>query len=319
MADGWSEQRAARFAEHCRDASAWPLPARGETAQRLALLSGVAFDDLVVGRLVEAHADALAILAELDGPLPSADQRWGVWAAGPADSVVALRKANGWLLNGAKPWCSGVSCLTHALVTATCDGERLLFAVALDDAEVGPSPPSWTGAGMAAADTRTVCFADAPAAVVGGQGEYLGRPGFWAGALGVAACWFGGTVRLGTLLKESAEARDDPHVYAHLGAVHASVMVCRSALRDAAMEIDHRPGGDHRITALAVRSAVERTSVAVIDRVGRALGPAPLAHREGHGQLVADLMVYVRQHHAERDLEALGRGVAGQRTPWLMG
>ena len=38
----------------------------------------------------------------------------------------------------------------------------------------------------------------------------------------------------------------------------------------------------------------------------RALGPGPLAHDADHARHVADLEVYVRQHHGERDLAALG-------------
>jgi uncharacterized protein (UPF0264 family) len=68
-----------------------------------------------------------------------------------------------------------------------------------------------------------------------------------------------------------------------------------------------------------VRSTVERAATEVVDRVGRALGPAPLAHDGRHAGLVADLAVYVRQEHAERDLEALGRDVAATRPPWCAG
>ena len=52
---------------------------------------------------------------------------------------------------------------------------------------------------------------------------------------------------------------------------------------------------------------VEQTVRDVVDRVGRALGAGPLAQDARHGQRVADLGLYVRQSHAERDLEELGR------------
>lgn len=48
-----------------------------------------------------------------------------------------------------------------------------------------------------------------------------------------------------------------------------------------------------------------------MDRTGRALGAGPLSHDEEHGRRVADLTVYLRQHHAERDLAALGGLVTG--------
>jgi hypothetical protein len=51
-----------------------------------------------------------------------------------------------------------------------------------------------------------------------------------------------------------------------------------------------------------------------VGRVGRALGAGPLAHDEAHGRRVADLTVYLRQHHAERDLARLG-ALAAERGP----
>ena len=40
----------------------------------------------------------------------------------------------------------------------------------------------------------------------------------------------------------------------------------------------------------------------MLTRTGRALGAGPLGHDEAHSRAVADLTVYLRQHHAERDL-----------------
>lgn len=90
----------------------------------------------------------------------------------------------------------------------------------------------------------------------------------------------------------------------------------RAVLLMAAGRVDGEPGGDHARTARSVRSTVERNAVDVIDRVGRSVGPAPLAHDGVHAALVADLMVYVRQHHAERDLEEIGRELAKTDDPW---
>jgi hypothetical protein len=51
-------------------------------------------------------------------------------------------------------------------------------------------------------------------------------------------------------------------------------------------------------------------------RVGHALGAGPLGHDEAHSRRVADLTVYLRQHHAERDLAELGALVADRGTTW---
>jgi hypothetical protein len=64
-----------------------------------------------------------------------------------------------------------------------------------------------------------------------------------------------------------------------------------------------------RRTRAVVETAVEQT----IHRTGRALGPTPLCQDGEHAQRVADLSIYVRQRHAERDLTQLGRQAGARR------
>jgi len=52
------------------------------------------------------------------------------------------------------------------------------------------------------------------------------------------------------------------------------------------------------------------------DGTSRALGAGPLGHDEAHSRRVADLTVYLRQHHAERDFADLGAQVARHGTTW---
>ena len=49
---------------------------------------------------------------------------------------------------------------------------------------------------------------------------------------------------------------------------------------------------------------------ALVLHVGRALGAGPLGHDREHARRVSDLTVYLRQHHGERDLAALGAALA---------
>ncbi len=44
----------------------------------------------------------------------------------------------------------------------------------------------------------------------------------------------------------------------------------------------------------------------MLDRVARALGPGRLVRSADHAQAVADLSVYIRQSHADRDLASPG-------------
>ncbi len=296
-----------------------PVPGSGRTWERWVALADLAGEDLSLARLCEGHADAVAILAEVTGAAPGPGGLWGVWAASPpGPALTATRAGPGWRLRGTKQYCSGAHTCTDALVTAAADDGIRLFAVSTGQLE--PRPGTWPAVGMAASDTLDVGFPDVPAEPVGGPGAYLDRPGFSHGGVGVAACWYGGARAVGRTLLAAAGKRDvGPHALAHLGAVDLALSSARTVLRQAADEIDADPA-DTRKTgprrALLVRALVESVATEVLARVGRALGAGPLCHDEAHARMVADLTVYLRQHHAERDLAALGSLAAGQGTGW---
>lgn len=289
-----------------------PLPGFGDTADRWRRLSEMTEIDVVAGRLAEAHADATAILAELGGPAPRKGQLWGVWAAEAPDAVVCARQVGDAVtLNGTKAWCSGAAVCTHALLTARLeDGCSALFAVELDAGGVQPLPSTWCNAGMAGSDTRSVGFTNARAVPVGVAGDYLARPGFWHGAIGVAACWLGGARAVaGPLYHRVAAGSADEHTWAHLGAVDAAIAAAAAMVAVAAAQIDADPLdrlGGAQLTALRVRAVAEIAADEAIVRTGRALGPGPLCADGQHARRVADLTIYLRQSHAERDLAALG-------------
>jgi hypothetical protein len=204
------------------------------------------------------------------------------------------------------------------VVTAAApDGDRL-FAVSTRD--LWPVPGTWPVTGMAASDTLDVRFADIAAEPLGGPGSYTGRPGFAHGGAGVAACWYGGARAVGMTLRAAAAERDvGPHALAHLGAVDVALHTAKTALDVAAAEIDADPE-DHcdggRLRALRVRALIEAVSTEVMHRVGRALGAGPLCRDEAHSRRVADLTVYLRQHHAERSLAELGTLVTSRDVTW---
>lgn len=289
-----------------------PLPGGGETARRWRRLAALARVDIVAARLAEAHTDAVAIMAELDANETKPGRLWGVWAAESRDAVLnAHDDAGATTLGGTKVWCSGAGLCTHALVTAQLEsGERGLFAVDLGHAGVQPLPSGWRSVGMAESDTRSVQFSSAPAIPVGPPGEYLSRPGFWHGAIGVAACWLGGARAVAEpLYARAAEDFADPHALAHLGAVDAALAAGEAMLSWAASAVDDDPlnrKGMAEVIARRTRAVVETAVEETIVRTGRALGPAPLSQDAQHAKRVADLSMYVRQSHAERDLERLG-------------
>ena len=284
--------------------------------------------DLTTARAVEPHWDALAILDQAGHTVPE-DASWGVWAASPPGTTLAATPASsptsttggdGWVLSGTKPWCSLADRLSHALVTASVeDGPPRLFAVGLHDGGVSVDPTAWAPRGLRDVTTSTVTFVDVPAEPVGEPGWYLERPGFAWGGIGVAAVWFGGAAAVAGLLWTTARTRrPDQVALMHLGACDAVLDGALLALRHAATAIDDglADGEEGRLLAARVRAQVAATAEEVLSRVGHALGPGPLALDPEHAGRVADLTLYLRQHHAERDLAALGSLVAPpQGTP----
>ena len=293
----------------------------GRTAEHLALLADLGSVDLDLARLGEAHLDALAVLAELDAEeLVQPGALWGVWAANPpVDPVRADGGAAGWRLTGTKPWCSGAGTCDRALVTALADDGYRMFAVDLADESATPVDGTWPPSAMAGSDSRSVRFDGTEVVAVGGPEEYLRRPGFWHGAVGVAAVWWGGARGVAEALPRAHARRPlHPHALAHAGAVDAGLAASWALLAEAADRIDADPtdkDGTARLTAGRVRAAVEQVATDVVVRTGRALGAAPLALDAQHARRVADLELYLRQSHAERDLEGLGELALGSGAP----
>lgn len=285
-----------------------PLPGSGETFVRWEKLAGYCIEDIATGRLVEAHGDADAILYEIDGRRAAVGELWGVWAAEPPKPVLtATPVGDHWRLEGTKLWCSGASLCTHALVTAIDGDKPRLFTVDLRQDGVHPGSGTWANVGMRASDTESVSFRGVPAQAVGGPASYLERPGFWHGAIGVAACWYGGAVAVSEALKDRLY-KADPHQLAHMGAVDAALAGARWSLMAAATEIDADPrdeSGQAQLRARRVRVIVENAATVAIEHVGRALGAGPLCQDATHAQRVADLTVYLRQSHGDADLADL--------------
>lgn len=309
---------AARQALRCHPGL--PLPGAGRTLERWRTLARIAAADVCLAKVLEAHYDAQAILAELGMPAPDPGRLLAVWAAqAPGARLDWQPDGNGGgHLSGGKPWCSGASLVDAALVTAH-EGERdRLLLVDLRQPGVTPREEGWAAVGMARIASGQVAFERVPAVAVGAPGDYLRRPGFWHGGAGVAACWYGAATAIAATLQGHAKVQRDPHAAAHLGAIDLSLQAAAALLRELAARIDAEPEQPHRDAVTRVRAFVERACSETIERVGRALGPAPLCGDRAHALRCADLAVFVRQSHAEHDWEALGRAVAQDQAPWRL-
>ena len=286
-----------------------PLPGRGSTAQRHLRLMEIGRRDLSLARLAEAHYDAVAILAEA-GRISADDAVYGVWASEiPGKGIELHRTREDLFVSGSKMFCSGASLIDKALVTATIPEHRLIVVdlrtyahtIVIDDS-------AWKVRAFRETKTGTVTFRNTPISetdIIGPPGWYLTRPGFWHGACGPAACWAGGAE--GLLDYALKQNRRDSHTLAHLGAMEAGLWAMKSFLESAGRQIDEQPddneGAQRR--ALIVRHVIEQVCTDILRRFARAYGPYPLSMDGSISQRYEEIDLYLRQSHAERDLEAL--------------
>ncbi|MFP3461785.1 hypothetical protein R5O87_13110 [Arthrobacter globiformis] len=309
-----------------------PKPGGGRTAQLWELLASVAAVDVAAARVLEPHLDAGAILSQAGTP-ETFTGSWGVYAAeapgtrltagpapapndGPSSGGAEPGNSAGVLLTGSKPWCSLAQFVDHAVVTAhTETGGRAAFAVDLRAAGVTCDVPEWTSRGLREIPSGTVHFDRVPAMPLGADGWYFQRPGFAWGGMGVAACWLGGAVALGrqfeaALLRGAKSQREPDQVaLAALGEVDRILTSTIQYLARAADAVDVPLNGSAVggwSEALRVRGTVAAAVERVQLLVSQNLGPGPLAFDERYGKCMADLSLYVRQHHATRDDAQLG-------------
>jgi alkylation response protein AidB-like acyl-CoA dehydrogenase len=294
-----------------------PLPGQGEMGRRFRVLAALAAVNLTAARVFEAHTDALAILAqagvEEDG---AGAATYGVFAAeGPGDPLRAeVLGDDRFRLSGTKHWCSLGSRLDAALVTAHVPGGRRLFRVDLHDPSVSAAPTSaWVARGLRTVTSTSLRFDSTPAWAVGETDWYLTRPGFSWGGIGVAACWYGGALGLQKTLSAAVSPLNEPLSALSIGRTDALHYAAGAVLNQAAAMIDggRATGTDGELLALRARAVIADAAEQTLREVGHALGPGPLAFDEEHARRVADLTLYIRQHHAERDLAALGRATVG--------
>src|SRR5690606_26196456 len=123
--------------------------------------------------------------------------------------------------------------------------------------------------------TAEVSFQRVKAEKIAEPNAYLERPGFWHGAAGVAACWFGATLKIAAYLHQATCQKPNPFKHMYLGEVFSQIVATRALFKSVAAEIDAAPQFSHEHLIRALRAQVEATALSVIELSGKALGAAP--------------------------------------------
>jgi hypothetical protein len=280
------------------------------------LLSEVARIDLCLARLVEGHCDALRIIEQAGlGPL---DGIYGVWASRSLGTgLTAVRDGHRWALSGELRFASGVDLIDRALIPVSLEGgdSQLLDA----PAGFGAADHSaWQTSGMDAARTFTITVDGEPVAgePVGRPGFYLDRPGFVVGGLCVAAVWAGGAQQILDVVVEGLRRfPSTPHQLRRLGAIEEAAWTARAAVRTTARRIPELPADDVAREVDLARTAVVHACESALAEAPVVVGPGGMSRNARLARALNDLAVYIRQHHVDGVMTALGERALTRHEP----
>ena len=265
--------------------------------------------NLALGRLVEAHVNALRLVFRYgDETLrravaedAAAGHLVALWVTDPPGG--GLHAGQGGAVTGAKQFCSGAGHVTRAVVTVDDAGEtRLAYVWLARGVAVQPLPGGLSG--MRAATTGQVAFDGARAQLFGAPGDYLREPDFSCGAWRTSAATLGGLEALVELFGRQLLDRHregDPHQQARFGHALIAVETARLWMAQAAARAED-PGANPADAVAYVglaRLAVERACLDVIEAVQRSLGVAALLRANPVERLCRDLATYLRQPAAD--------------------
>jgi alkylation response protein AidB-like acyl-CoA dehydrogenase len=263
--------------------------------------------NLCVGRLYEAHVNALRLVARTGAAAQahqaaedsSAGHLFALWVTDAPGEP--LRLAADGALTGAKSPCSGAGHATRALVTvSTPDGQTTMRVLKLPAGERADLS-GWDPHGMRASLSGHMDLAGLQAGEpIGQQGDYLRQPDFSAGAWRTSAVTLGGIEALTGELRSQLVARDragDPHQRARVGEALIAQETARLWVRRAALlgEADEGDADTVANTVNLARLAVEAAALDTLRIVQRALGMGAFRRGTTIELLFRDLAMYLRQ------------------------
>lgn len=263
------------------------------------LLMLVGQGNLSVGRVLEAHVNALHLIGRYGGQADPG-RLYGLWVTDPPANGLRMRSDGGQIgLSGGKQFCSSAGHATGALVTATdADGAVRMLVVPLGIGErISPLPSPL--AGMRAAVTGAVDFDGCivPAScLLGEPGDYLREPEFSAGAWRGSAVACGGLVALlehATGGLRASGRLDNPHAQARLGRAMIARETSRMWVFAACRQGED--AGEWVATVGLGRMAVETACLEAMELVQRSLGTSAFRMGTPVERICRDLATYLRQ------------------------
>jgi alkylation response protein AidB-like acyl-CoA dehydrogenase len=318
-------------------ALAIPLPTDGgdpgaATDLLVSLLTSIGSGNLSVGRLFEAHVNALHLVGRYGtgaqrsaaGQAAARGELHALWVTNPSEAALHIISVQDrWTMAGAKVFCSGAGHVAHAVVTAaTEDGGTQMLIVPMRQGERAERLPGQLQ-GMRSAVTGMVDFTGVEVgreAFLGRPGDYLREPDFSCGAWRVSAVTLGGLCALLDVAIADLRARDridEPNQLARLGQAMIARETSRLWVRNAAHIAEDKRTESHEAVAYVglARLAVESACLDVMRLVQRSLGLSAFRHGHPAERICRDLGTFLRQPAPDEVLSEAASWFAHRAPP----
>lgn len=279
----------------------------GGTPILVSMLRHVGQGNLSVGRILEAHVNAIRLIMEYGSLLQCQEAArdvlgghiFGLWVTDPPGMPLTL---DGGMLRGSKGPCSGAGHVTRALATVQAQDGAMLAIVTLNGSE-RIEPMRGILHGMRSSANGTVRFDGMslpPEALIGKPGDYLREPSLSTGAWRTSAVTLGGLDALVEAARQQLNRRNragDPQQQDRFGRILIAHESARLWTVEAAQrgEDESLPVADRVAYVNIARIAIETAALEVMQLVQRSLGLPAFVRPNPVERLLRDLAVYLRQ------------------------
>jgi alkylation response protein AidB-like acyl-CoA dehydrogenase len=293
----------------------------GDTEALFRLLHQLGYADLPLGRIFEAHVNALELIRqygtrrqmEAAALAAQAGDLFALWVTDPPQQGVQLTPD--FILTGEKWFCSAAGAAKQALITA---GNQMLV---VPTHSVRVTERGVKLAGMRAATTGSVDLTGIRVhqeSLIGEPGDYLREPTFSTGAWRSSAVALGGLAALIETAREELCSRgraDNPFQRMRFGQTVIAHETGRLWLLEVVKRIESADEKEAVAYVNLARTAIETASLDALRHIQRSLGLSAFMQGSRSERIARDLATYLRQPAPDEVLvEAAGyfihRGVA---------
>ena len=305
------------------------LGIQGGYVELLNILAVVGSCNLSVGRIYEGHINALLLIHTYGNEQQkkrfygdaAQGKLFGVWNTERSFEKLKLEDhKGGFVLNGAKIFCSGALHVQRPIVTVDGPGGRSMMVLDLDNAEKGMEDWSlWNPMGMEASVSCRIDFSGMKVAydqLLGKADDYEREPVFSGGAIRFAAVQMGGSEALAntvlTHLKKHKRT-SDPHQQLRLGKLVTLVesgKLWLTAAGQMADECDNKNPDIMVNYANMMRTAIQEICEDIIHICEKSIGLQGFMKYHPMEQRYRDLNVYLKQPGPDRAVTSIAKFIS---------